>query len=113
MGLGRLSSGLSNPPLAPHNTLREENCIRGSPSTTAPVLLFVVAQLLLGCGGSPLFTLGTTYIDDHVKPESSSIYIGKFFILFFFLHCASQNIRSSTIYYKLEYFSIVNNLKCR
>lgn len=78
MGLGRLSSGLSNPPLAPHNTLREENCIRGSPSTTAPVLLFVVAQLLLGCGGSPLFTLGTTYVDDHVKPESASIYIGEF-----------------------------------
>lgn len=75
MGLGRISSGLSSPPLAPNN-LREDNCIRGSPSTTGPVLLFVLAQLLLGCGGSPLFTLGTTYIDDHVRPESSSIYIG-------------------------------------
>lgn len=76
MGLGRLSSGLSSPPLAPHNNLRGENCIQGSPSTTGPVLLFVLAQLLLGCGGSPLFTLGTTYIDDHVRPDSSSIYIG-------------------------------------
>ncbi|XP_066155367.1 solute carrier organic anion transporter family member 3A1-like isoform X1 [Euwallacea fornicatus] len=74
-GLGRLSSGLSSPPLAPNN-LRGDNCIKGSPSTTGPVLLFVLAQLLLGCGGSPLFTLGTTYIDDHVRPESSSIYIG-------------------------------------
>ncbi|KAF5283451.1 hypothetical protein FQA39_LY04827 [Lamprigera yunnana] len=76
MGLGRLSSGLSSPPLAPHNNLRGDNCIQGSPSTTGPVLLFVLAQLLLGCGGSPLFTLGTTYIDDHVRPDSSSIYIG-------------------------------------
>lgn len=76
VGLGRLSSGLSSPPLAPHNNLRGENCIQGSPSTTGPVLLFVLAQLLLGCGGSPLFTLGTTYIDDHVRPDSSSIYIG-------------------------------------
>jgi organic anion transporter 3A len=75
MGLGRLSSGLSSPPLAPNN-LRGDNCIQGSPSTTGPVLLFVLAQLLLGCGGSPLFTLGTTYVDDHVRPESSSIYIG-------------------------------------
>lgn len=75
MGLGRLSSGLSSPPLAPNN-IRGDNCIQGSPSTTGPVLLFVLAQLLLGCGGSPLFTLGTTYIDDHVRPESSSIYIG-------------------------------------
>lgn len=77
MGLGRLSSGLSSPPLAPNN-LRGDNCIQGSPSTTGPVLLFVLAQLLLGCGGSPLFTLGTTYVDDHVRSESSSIYIGTY-----------------------------------
>lgn len=75
MDLGRLSSGLSNQPLAPH-TLREDNCLEGKASTTGPVLLFVLAQLLLGCGGSPLFTLGTTYIDDHVRTESSSMYIG-------------------------------------
>lgn len=75
MDLGRLSSGLSNPPLAPH-TLREDNCLEGKLSTFGPVLLFVIAQLLLGCGGSPLFTLGTTYVDDHVKTESSSMYIG-------------------------------------
>jgi len=74
---GRLSSGLSSPPLAPHNNLRGDNCIQGSPSTAGPVLLFVIAQLLLGCGGSPLFTLGTTYIDDHVRPESASLYIGE------------------------------------
>ncbi|KAK0158530.1 hypothetical protein PV328_009522 [Microctonus aethiopoides] len=76
MGLGRLSSGLSSPPLAPHNNLRGDNCIQGSPSTAGPVMIFVLAQLLLGCGGSPLFTLGTTYIDDHVRPESASLYIG-------------------------------------
>lgn len=75
MDLGRLSSGLSNQPLAPH-TLREDNCLEGKASTTGPVLLFVLAQLLLGCGGSPLFTLGTTYVDDHVRTESSSMYIG-------------------------------------
>lgn len=75
--VGRLSSGLSSPPLAPHNNLRGDNCIQGSPSTAGPVMLFVLAQLLLGCGGSPLFTLGTTYIDDHVRPESASLYIGK------------------------------------
>ncbi|XP_067621628.1 solute carrier organic anion transporter family member 3A1 isoform X2 [Eurosta solidaginis] len=75
MDLGRLSSGLSNPHLAAH-TLREDNCLEGKLSTFGPVLLFVIAQLLLGCGGSPLFTLGTTYVDDHVKTESSSMYIG-------------------------------------
>lgn len=76
MGLGRLSTGLASPPLAPHNNLRGDNCIQGTPSTFGPVLLFVLAQLLLGCGGSPLFTLGTTYIDDHVSQDSASLYIG-------------------------------------
>ncbi|CAH2050576.1 unnamed protein product, partial [Iphiclides podalirius] len=69
-GLGRLSQGL------PPSNLRPDNCIKSSPSTFMPVMVFVVAQLLLGCGGSPLLTLGTTYVDDHVRPESSSMYIG-------------------------------------
>lgn len=52
------------------------NCIEGKSATFGPVVLFVIAQLLLGCGGSPLFTLGTTYVDDHVRTENSSLYIG-------------------------------------
>ncbi|XP_038208438.1 solute carrier organic anion transporter family member 5A1 isoform X2 [Zerene cesonia] len=69
-GLGRLSQGL------PPANLRPDNCIKSSPSTFVPVMVFIVAQVLLGCGGSPLLTLGTTYVDDHVRPESSSMYIG-------------------------------------
>lgn len=76
MGLGRLSNGLSNPALAPSNNIRGDQCIDGKSSAFGPVVLFVIAQLLLGCGGSPLFTLGTTYVDDHVRAENSSMYIG-------------------------------------
>ena len=110
MGLGRLGhhiSKLSNPALATHNNLRYQNlisrsadqtdnfqfnarsifrgnnCLESKSSTFGPVLFFVLAQLLLGCGGSPLFTLGTTYVDDHVKKESSSMYIGKLLSLEF------------------------------
>merc|ERR1719412_2249146 len=74
-----LAEGLSNPPLAPHNNQynREANCIeQANKSAALPIFVFMVAQLLLGCGGSPLFTLGTTYIDNHVKRDSSSMYIG-------------------------------------
>lgn len=83
--------GLSSPPLG--NNLRE-NCIEGMPSKTGPVMLFLLAQLLLGCGGSPLFTLGTTYIDDHVKPENSSLYIGLLsstYTVLIFVHWESNN----------------------
>lgn len=60
----------------PHNTFRANNCIESSKSKFGPVFIFVIAQLLLGIGGSPLFTLGTTYVDDHVKTENSALYIG-------------------------------------
>ena len=40
------------------------------------IIFLLYLQFLLGCGGSPLFTLGTTYIDNHVKRDSSSMYIG-------------------------------------
>ncbi|XP_055644980.1 solute carrier organic anion transporter family member 5A1 [Toxorhynchites rutilus septentrionalis] len=75
MGLGRFSNSLSNPPLTTHN-LRGDNCLKSKASTFGPVILFIIAQILLGGGGSPLFTLGTTYVDDHVRKESSSMYIG-------------------------------------
>ncbi|NXK86962.1 SO4C1 protein, partial [Formicarius rufipectus] len=38
--------------------------------------VFILGQLLLGVGGTPLFTLGTAFIDDSVPKHKSSIYIG-------------------------------------
>lgn len=40
------------------------------------LIFFVLAMILIGCGGTPIFTLGTIYIDDHVRQEDSSMYIG-------------------------------------
>jgi len=71
--------GLSSPPIVPINNQfnREDNCIKeASKSSAFPIFIFMIAQLFLGCGGSPLLTLGTTYIDDHVKRDAASMYIG-------------------------------------
>ena len=71
--------GLNSPPLGPNSNFisREDNCIeKANESSAMPIFIFMIAQLLLGCGGSPLFTLGTTYIDNHVKRDDSSMYIG-------------------------------------
>ncbi|XP_032621229.1 solute carrier organic anion transporter family member 4C1 [Chelonoidis abingdonii] len=38
--------------------------------------VFILAQLLLGIGGTPLYTLGTAFIDDSVPKHKSSLYIG-------------------------------------
>ena len=72
-------NGLSSPPLGPHNSQfsRDDNCIKdASKSSALPIFIFMLAQLFIGSGGSPLFTLGTAYIDDHVKRDAASVYIG-------------------------------------
>eukprot|EP00094_Tigriopus_californicus_P000284 TCALIF_00274-PB protein Name:"Similar to SLCO5A1 Solute carrier organic anion transporter family member 5A1 (Homo sapiens)" AED:0.11 eAED:0.11 QI:460/0.90/0.91/1/0.63/0.58/12/137/1099 len=75
-----LTQGLNSPPLGPNSNNfipREDNCIEQADESAAmPIVIFMIAQMLLGCGGSPLFTLGTTYIDNHVKRDDSSMYIG-------------------------------------
>uniref|UniRef100_A0A663MVQ6 Solute carrier organic anion transporter family member n=1 Tax=Athene cunicularia TaxID=194338 RepID=A0A663MVQ6_ATHCN len=38
--------------------------------------VFILGQLLLGVGGTPLYTLGTAFIDDSVPKHKSSFYIG-------------------------------------
>ena len=40
------------------------------------IFILVLAQIMVGSGGSPLYTLGTTYIDDHVSPKKAPVYIG-------------------------------------
>ncbi|XP_061479291.1 solute carrier organic anion transporter family member 4C1 isoform X2 [Rhineura floridana] len=38
--------------------------------------VFMLGQFLLGAGGTPLYTLGTAFIDDSVPKHKSSVYIG-------------------------------------
>ncbi|XP_058680168.1 solute carrier organic anion transporter family member 4C1-like [Ammospiza nelsoni] len=51
-----------------------------SASTSSPLrnhlYIFILGQLLLGVGGTPLYTLGTSFIDDSVPKHKSSLYIG-------------------------------------
>ena len=38
--------------------------------------ILIIANILIGSSSAPLYTLGTTYIDNHVTKDSSSIYLG-------------------------------------
>lgn len=42
-------------------------------------LLFVLAQAVLAVGSSPLYTLGSTFVDDNVPPKLNSTYMGIFY----------------------------------
>nr|XP_045379311.1 solute carrier organic anion transporter family member 4C1-like isoform X2 [Camelus bactrianus] len=52
------------------------SCTTSSSSLFNYLYVFILGQLLLGVGGTPLYTLGTAFIDDSVPTHKSSLYIG-------------------------------------
>ncbi|XP_072453473.1 solute carrier organic anion transporter family member 4C1-like [Notamacropus eugenii] len=52
------------------------NCKDDTSNLSNYLYVFILGQLLLGVGGTPLYTLGTAFIDDSVPTHKSSLYIG-------------------------------------
>ena len=48
------------------------------PANIAAYLFFLVGDFVLGIGAAPLFTIGTSFIDDIVHPKYVSIHLGIF-----------------------------------
>nr|XP_045743139.1 solute carrier organic anion transporter family member 4C1 [Mirounga angustirostris] len=57
-------------------TRNRTNCASSSSSLSNYLYVFILGQLLLGTGGTPLYTLGTAFIDGSVPTHKSSLYIG-------------------------------------
>ncbi|XP_023564382.1 solute carrier organic anion transporter family member 4C1 [Octodon degus] len=65
-------------------SIYEDTCLaRNSTSCTSSrsslsnyLYIFILGQLLLGVGGTPLYTLGTAFIDESVPTHKASLYIG-------------------------------------
>nr|XP_019583488.1 PREDICTED: solute carrier organic anion transporter family member 4C1 [Rhinolophus sinicus] len=57
-------------------TRNRTSCTSSSSSLSTYLYVFIFGQLLMGTGGTPLYTLGTAFIDDSVPTHKSSLYIG-------------------------------------
>jgi organic anion transporter 3A len=53
----------------------KEQCFEKTTNLSLFILL-IIANVLIGSSSAPLYTLGTTYIDNHVSAHNSSIYLG-------------------------------------
>lgn len=54
-----------------------DKCISEGSGNVWNVLILIFAQVLIGTGGTPILTLGTTYVDDHVSKDKAPVYLGK------------------------------------
>jgi len=69
--------------------LRLESChfdgsftsITCNPANYAAYAFFVIGDFVLGVGAAPLFTIGTSFIDDIVHPKHVSIHLGIFYAM--------------------------------
>ncbi|XP_055599366.1 solute carrier organic anion transporter family member 4A1 [Uranotaenia lowii] len=66
-------------------TSLDESSYGGAPESSENlswnVWFFFTAQLLLGAGASPLYTLGVTFIDENVSKKMSSVYLGIYYTM--------------------------------
>ena len=76
------SNGLSKDGVCHLNdNTTSEYCFADYGSQWYYIFIFFVAQLLMGAGTTPLYTLGPAYIDENVHPKSSPVYLAVFFSL--------------------------------
>ncbi|KAK3087583.1 hypothetical protein FSP39_007828 [Pinctada imbricata] len=52
-----------------------DQCIDKNAGHLEYVLILISAQILIGTGGTPILTLGTTYVDNHVAKEKAPAYL--------------------------------------
>jgi MFS family permease len=78
---GRITNSTSSEHICKrHHMLYDSSrvCVDEDSGNGVYVFILILAQSLIGVGGTPIYTLGTTYIDNHVTREKAPGYLGEF-----------------------------------
>ena len=69
-------------------SLDTESCLDGqdfssdcASSNKAALAFFLIGNIFIGVGAAPLFTVGTSYLDEIIHPSKVSIHLGLFYML--------------------------------
>ncbi|EDO41892.1 predicted protein, partial [Nematostella vectensis] len=73
---GELSMSYRSTTLLGMDFHEDIHCIDGSRSHPGYYALFITGMFTIGAGASPLWNLGTSYMDENVKAKAVSMYIG-------------------------------------
>lgn len=55
----------------------DNTCTAPSQTTNGFLYVLMLAQFVHGIGFTPVFTLGTAYVDDNARSESTAVYLGE------------------------------------
>lgn len=56
----------------------DNTCTAPSQTTNSFLYVLMLAQFVHGIGFTPVFTLGTAYVDDNARSESTAVYLGEY-----------------------------------
>lgn len=72
--------------VGPIGFLGKESCLDGhdfldcTSSKNAVLVFFIIGNILIGLGAASLFTVGTSYLDEIVRPRDVSVHLGVFYM---------------------------------
>ncbi|CAG5109571.1 Oidioi.mRNA.OKI2018_I69.chr2.g4091.t1.cds [Oikopleura dioica] len=64
-----------------YSVFNPDDCLNVGPKNSLYMFIFLLANLIIGMGGSPIYTLGTTYVHDAAPVRSAPVYVSVVYLV--------------------------------
>ncbi|CAG2209557.1 SLCO3A [Mytilus edulis] len=89
----------------------KEKCIGETSGNWVYVLILISAQILIGTGGTPVLTLGTTYVDNHVPKDKAPAYLAFIYASGVLGPVLGYALGALLLQYYVDVFSYIVNIR--